>query len=129
VRRLLERMLQDAGYQVQCAEDGYSALELARKQRGAIDLLISDVVMPGMSGIELTRSLVALYPQLAVLLVSGYAGDEIMLLGELGEHVQFLQKPFDATTLTSAARTALARAPRASAKPQDQPRQLTGHKA
>jgi PAS domain S-box-containing protein len=108
VRHLLARIMEDAGYEVVCADDGYEALDVGRKRDGHIDLVISDVVMPGLSGIELCRRLIALYPHLALLLVSGYVGEEIALLGELGENVQFLQKPFDAVTLTSAAQTALA---------------------
>ena len=109
VRHLLARILEDAGYQVFCAEDGTEALDIARKRNGHIDLVVSDVIMPGMSGIELCRRLLALYPHVSLLLVSGYAGEEITLLGELGDDVQFLQKPFDAVSLTSAAQTALAR--------------------
>jgi PAS domain S-box-containing protein len=110
VRHSLERILEDAGYQVLSAEDGDQALEIVRKKEGRIDLLVSDVIMPGISGIELSRRLLAQYPQLAVLLVSGYAGTEITRLAELGEHVQFLQKPFDAVSFTSAAQMALQRA-------------------
>ncbi|HKP58324.1 MAG TPA: ATP-binding protein [Polyangiales bacterium] len=110
VRRSLERILKDAGYHVLSAEDGEQAFELARKREGPIDLLVSDVIMPGMSGIELTQRVLVLYPQVAVLLVSGYAGHEITRLSELGENVQFLQKPFDAASFTSAAQTALQRA-------------------
>jgi two-component system cell cycle sensor histidine kinase/response regulator CckA len=110
VRHSLQRILEDAGYQVLAAEDGEQALELARKREGRIDLVISDVIMPGLSGVELGRRLLALYPQVALLLVSGYAGSEITRLGELGENVHFLQKPFDAVSLTSAAHNALQRA-------------------
>jgi two-component system, cell cycle sensor histidine kinase and response regulator CckA len=115
VRRALERILEDAGYQVLAAEDGERALELARKRDGRIDLVVTDVIMPGISGIELTQRLFAMYPNVAVLLMSGYAGNEITLLAELGDSVQFLQKPFDAASLTSAAQSAIQRA-RASAR-------------
>jgi PAS domain S-box-containing protein len=110
VRNSLQYILEDAGYRVIAAEDGERALELARANEGRIDLLVSDVIMPGVSGIELSRRLLALYPHLAVLLVSGFAGSEITLISELGDSVQFLQKPFDAASLTSAAQTALQRA-------------------
>jgi FixJ family two-component response regulator len=66
--------------------------------------------MPGVSGIELSRRLLALYPALGVLLVSGYPGGDVNIVAELGENVQFLQKPFDAVSLTSAAQEALLRA-------------------
>jgi len=110
IRRFLQRTLQDAGYQVITAEDGEAAFELARKRDGRIDLLVSDVIMPGISGIELSRRLLAMYPQLAVLLVSGYAGSEIASLADLTDSVQFLSKPFDAATLTSAAQATIRRA-------------------
>jgi PAS domain S-box-containing protein len=110
VRNSLQRILEDAGYVVVSAEDGERALEIARKRDGRFDLLVSDVIMPGLSGTELTRRLLTLYPHIAVLLVSGYAGSEITRIAELGDAVQFLQKPFDAVTFTSAAQSALARA-------------------
>jgi PAS domain S-box-containing protein len=110
VRHSLQRILEDAGYVVVAAEDGEEALEIARKRDGRFDLLVSDVIMPGLSGTELTRRMLALYPHLAVLLVSGYAGSEITRIAELGDSVQFLQKPFDAVSFTSAAQSALQRA-------------------
>ena len=110
VRRSLTRLLQDAGYEVDSAENGEEAINMARRREGRIDLLVTDVIMPGVSGIELSRRMRALYPSIAVLLVSGYAGGEINLLSELGDNVQFLQKPFDAVSLTSAARVVLMQA-------------------
>jgi FixJ family two-component response regulator len=110
VRRSLTRLLQDAGYEVESAENAERAIGLARRRDGRIDLLVTDVIMPGVSGIELSRRMRALYPNLAVLLVSGYAGGEINVLSELGDNVQFLQKPFDAVSLTSAARVVLMQA-------------------
>jgi PAS domain S-box-containing protein len=110
VRNAFERILTDAGYQVFSAEGGQQALEIARSREGRFDLLVTDIIMPDISGVELTNRLLALYPHLAVLLVSGYAGSEITRLAELGESVHFLQKPFDAAGLTFAAQTALKQA-------------------
>jgi PAS domain S-box-containing protein len=110
VRRSLTHILEEAGYEVIAAEHGEQALSLARKREGRIDLLVTDVIMPGVSGVELSRRLLAQYPDLAVLLVSGYTGSEIREVAELSENVQFLQKPFDAVSLTSAARAAVDRA-------------------
>jgi PAS domain S-box-containing protein len=110
VRRSLTRLLQDAGYDVEAAENAEQAIGVARRRADRIDLLVTDVIMPGVSGIELSRRMRALYPNLAVLLVSGYAGGEINLHNELGDNVQFLQKPFDAVSLTSAARVVLLQA-------------------
>jgi DNA-binding NtrC family response regulator len=110
VRRSLKHLLQDAGYEVLAAENAEAALALAKKRTERIELLVTDVIMPGVSGIELSRRMLALYPGLAVLLVSGYAAGEINLVNELGDNVQFLQKPFDAVSLTSSARAVLMRA-------------------
>ena len=110
VRRALEHLLENAGYHVLAAGSGEDALALVRRLNGRIDLLVSDIIMPGVSGIELSRRLLATYPKLAVLLVSGYAGSEFGALAELGEDVQFLQKPFDAASLSTAMRAALQRA-------------------
>jgi two-component system cell cycle sensor histidine kinase/response regulator CckA len=110
VRRALEHLLKGAGYHVLSADSGEDALAMVRKLNGRIDLLVSDIIMPGVSGIELSRRLLAMYPKLAVLLVSGYAGSEFGALAELGDNVQFLQKPFDAASLTSAMRAAMQRA-------------------
>jgi PAS domain S-box-containing protein len=110
VRRALAHLLEGAGYSVVTAQNAEEALEIVRKRDGRVDLLVSDVIMPGVSGIELSRRLLATYPRLAVLLVSGYAGSELGDLAELGDDVMFLQKPFDAVSLTSAVHVALQRA-------------------
>lgn len=109
VQRAARRILTAAGYLVLCAESGEQALRLVDEYTGQIDLLITDVIMPGLSGVELSRRMLELDPQLAVLLVSGYAGKDIEELAELGSDVEFLQKPFDAVSLTSSARAALLR--------------------
>jgi DNA-binding NtrC family response regulator len=110
VRNAFERILKDAGYQVFSAEGGQQALEIAKSKEGRFDLLVTDIIMPEISGVELSTRLLALYPHLAVLLVSGYAGSEVTRLAELGDSVHFLQKPFDAASLTSAAQAALKQA-------------------
>jgi CheY-like chemotaxis protein len=110
VRRSLTRLLEDAGYLVTTAETAEQALNLARKRELRFELLVTDVIMPGMSGLDLSRQMQTLYPNLAILLVSGYAGSEVNLHAELGELVRFLQKPFDAVSLTSAAHEVLTQA-------------------
>jgi CheY-like chemotaxis protein len=107
LRALAQRVLRGAGYQLIIAEDGYAALEAARAHSGAIDLLISDVVMPRLSGLELATILLSERPQLRVLLLSGYpqraAPESAVLLGD----VPFLAKPFVPDDLLSAAHRAL----------------------
>jgi two-component system, cell cycle sensor histidine kinase and response regulator CckA len=99
VRELLVRALQGKGYDVHMASHGAEAVELCGRVRPQIDLLITDVVMPGMSGPELVRRLESIYPGLRVLYMSGYAGEAIQRHGinefgitEFG--ISFMQKPF-----------------------------------
>ena len=107
VRRAARRILGAAGYQVLLAENGETALQMFHEQGGRIDLVVTDVIMPGLSGVELCRRMLEIEPNLAVLLVSGYSGREIAVHAELGPGVEFLQKPFDAASLTASVRAAL----------------------
>jgi PAS domain S-box-containing protein len=94
VRDLARRVLLRQGYRVLEAEDGQEALELAAHHRGPIHLLLSDVVMPGMSGQTLAASLVSANPDLRTLFISGYTDEAVARHGVLGPDVAFLQKPF-----------------------------------
>ncbi|HET7544300.1 MAG TPA: ATP-binding protein [Polyangiaceae bacterium] len=94
VRTLVKSVLERNGYRVLVAADGRAALELARLEKGRIDLLLSDVVMPGMNGRALRDELLQLYPQLRVLFMSGYTGDVLTGLGELEGDVSLVPKPF-----------------------------------
>jgi CheY-like chemotaxis protein len=107
VRRLALRALEKLGYRVLSAEDAAHALDLAEKHHGKIDLLITDVVMPGMSGPQLAKRLVAQRPSLKVLYTSGYAGDAIVRHGIPEAGVEFLQKPYTPMTLASRVRQLL----------------------
>jgi two-component system cell cycle sensor histidine kinase/response regulator CckA len=88
LRRVVERILGDEGYRVLTAGSAEDALALANAEPGVIDLLVSDVVLGGMSGPELAAELKARRPALKTLLMSGYAG---MPLGPVDD---FLAKPF-----------------------------------
>lgn len=94
LRALVRTMLQRCGYTVLEAKDGQEALRICREHEGAIDLLMSDVVMPGMNGSELAERATALRPKLRVLLVSGYTDDVICRHGILEKGIPFLQKPY-----------------------------------
>lgn len=85
------------------------AVELARHHGGQIDLLITDVVMPEMNGRQLAKELLARYPDMKCLFVSGYTANVIAHHGVLDEGVCFIQKPFDAKTLSEKVREALDR--------------------
>ena len=94
VRAMMLRALREAGYQVLDAQDGASALARARDHAGRIDVLVTDLAMPGMRGRELARTMAQQLPGLRVLFVSGFAGDEVERLGLLEAGRPFLSKPF-----------------------------------
>jgi two-component system cell cycle sensor histidine kinase/response regulator CckA len=109
VRDFLGDLLERLGYSVVTAEDGRQALEIAAERRGQLDLLLSDVVMPRMNGVDLARRLTAEEPGLRVLLISGHAEKPEALMEQRlsGAPVEFLQKPFSALTLAERLRRIL----------------------
>jgi len=94
VRELVRVTLVSKGYRVVEAPDGETGLRLANAYEGTIDLLITDVVMPGMGGCELAQRVAANRPQIKVLYLSGYTEDAIVHQGVLEPGTAFLQKPF-----------------------------------
>jgi PAS domain S-box-containing protein len=94
VRTVTEKMLSRAGYTVVVAENGRQALELAGHRDEPFDLVISDVVMPEMSGPDLVEAMLAKYPDLRALLVSGYTPEKTAGHGGTVEGVGFLHKPY-----------------------------------
>ena len=107
VRALVKSVLDRNGYRVLVAADGLSALELAKAEHGRIDLLLSDVIMPGMNGRALRDALLELYPTLRVLFMSGYTGDALSGLGGLDRDVSVVPKPFTPDILLSGVRKLL----------------------
>ena len=107
LRELAHLFLSDAGYRVLDASSPARAAEIGRGHRGPIHLLLSDVVMPGMSGPELARGLTALRPEMRVLFMSGYTGDSINRRGLLDTGMRMLQKPFARDALLRSVREAL----------------------
>jgi len=93
LRRLFSRVLRDLGYVVIEAMDGQEALELSQRREKAIDLLVSDVVMPRLGGLQLAAKLRARWPRLNVLLLSGYS-DDVADSARFDGAASFLQKPF-----------------------------------
>ncbi|HEX6746777.1 MAG TPA: PAS domain S-box protein [Longimicrobium sp.] len=108
VRSLARRVLSRAGYAVLEAGDGERALEVARAHAGAIDLLLTDVVMPGGGGRRLAEAMAALRPATRVLYMSGYPGDAIAEHG-LAPEVDLLPKPFSPDGLLRRVAAALGR--------------------
>jgi CheY-like chemotaxis protein len=101
VRSAIQRSLKGVGHSVLMAEDGLHALALARAHPGPIDLLITDVVMPNMSGIELARTLLSERSGLKVLFMSGYTFDESLPPSDPVKGTDYLHKPFDTRALAS----------------------------
>jgi len=107
VRELVRDFLVTTGYQVLEATDGVNALEIAAAHRGAIDLVVTDVVMPRLSGREVATRLSAERPDLKVLYISGYTDDSVFRHGVLEGGVAFLQKPFNLKALAQKIREVL----------------------
>jgi two-component system cell cycle sensor histidine kinase/response regulator CckA len=94
VRRLALLSLEKHGYHVLTAADGNDALRVVESYNSPIDLLLTDVVMPNLSGPELAEALQARHPQLMVLFMSGYTDDAVVRHGLLHAEVAFIQKPY-----------------------------------
>jgi two-component system cell cycle sensor histidine kinase/response regulator CckA len=107
VRRSCHEFLTSSGYRVLEARDGQHALEVAREHVGHIDLLVSDVVMPHLSGGELAERLMQERPDMKVLFVSGYAEKTVLQHGVIDLQSGFLQKPFSLKTLARSMREVL----------------------
>jgi len=97
--KLVKRTLEGYGYTVLAASTPNIALDLANKYKSSIDLLISDVVLPGMNGLELAKRMSLIYPDIKHLFMSGYTDNVITNKGILSEGVHFIQKPFSMTFL------------------------------
>jgi CheY-like chemotaxis protein len=106
LRRLACRTLAQCGYTVFAAADATEALKVA-DEASALDLLLTDIVMPGMSGPMLASELVARRPGLLVLFMSGYTDETVVRHGVLEAGTAFLQKPFTSAGLASKVRQVL----------------------
>jgi PAS domain S-box-containing protein len=107
LRTLSRNLLQLGGYTVIEAQNGNEALEIVEKHQGTIHLLLTDVVMPGISGRELAKKLTLQRPDLKVVYMSGYTGQAVGDNEVLGKRSFFLQKPFSRQSLTQKVREAL----------------------
>jgi CheY-like chemotaxis protein len=106
VRTLLAHLLRTKGYDVHEAEDGAAALAWLDQPARRVDLVVADVVMPGMSGIELAEAIGARWPDLKVLFVSGYPQDAARTSGPAAD-IPVLSKPFTPSRIASAVRAML----------------------
>ncbi len=99
VRAILKHILEGQGYHVLAASNGEEALSISRDLKRDIKLMITDVVMPQMSGRQLAERVLALRPHLPILFMSGYTDDAIVRHGLLDEKLNFIQKPFDSASV------------------------------
>jgi PAS domain S-box-containing protein len=109
VRSLVRGILESFGYEVLEARSGEQALKMVRQHPGPIDLVLSDLVMPEMGGVDLVSRLRALRPEIRVLFMSGYTDDVVVRQGFLDSGSAFLQKPFAPAALAGKVREILER--------------------
>jgi CheY-like chemotaxis protein len=107
VRMLTMTILESLGYVVLEADCGVKALEISKRYQSPIDLLLTDVIMPGITGPELAKRLRVLRPSIQVLFVSGYAEDGVMSDGDAASGFQLLPKPFTPAALAAKVRESL----------------------
>ncbi|MGQ0762141.1 MAG: PAS domain S-box protein [Acidobacteriota bacterium] len=107
LRKLAGQTLKGYGYQILEASTGDEAIAIARQYEGEIQLLLTDVIMPGMNGRELSSRMLETRPKLRVLFMSGYTDDAIVHQGVLEESANFIQKPFPPDSLAQKVRDVL----------------------
>jgi two-component system cell cycle sensor histidine kinase/response regulator CckA len=107
VRGLASRILEKQGYRVLSAQHGREAMDIASSEAGKIDLVLTDVVMPGMNGRGLVERLAGIRPTMKSLYMSGYTDDDIIRRGFIEPSKSFLQKPFTSEALLQTVRKVL----------------------
>lgn len=107
MRMVTRRILEKNGYQVIEAQEAETALQLAERHQDRIDLVITDIIMPGMSGTTLARELVERYPDLPIIFISGYTDGRALREDFQHDHARFLQKPFAPVKLVQMVRGVL----------------------
>jgi two-component system cell cycle sensor histidine kinase/response regulator CckA len=108
VRSTVRRLLERHGYQVLEASNGHDALSLIAARGSEIQLVVSDMVMPGMGGMELASRLRAISPRIPVLLMTGYTEEAIARTGDRPHDGLIIEKPFSQHTMLEKVRGALA---------------------
>ncbi len=101
VRNVTRDVLELSGWNVLEATDAESALSVYAEHAGSIDLLLTDVVMPGQSGLEFASSLLVSHPNLRVVFMSGYTDNPVVRAGFSDPRMHYLQKPFSLDALTA----------------------------
>jgi DNA-binding NtrC family response regulator len=111
MRQLIRMSLARRGFAVLEAADGEEAVRLCREHQGPIHLVLLDVVMPGMSGLELAPRILELRPGVQMILMSGHVDDQVLLHGSLNPNTPFFHKPFTLEALVDKIRDMLESAP------------------
>lgn len=109
VRTVISRTLARLGYQVLAADGGAEAIEIIHRHSGSIDLLLTDIMMPGMNGMEVAAKVSQSNPGIPIFFMSGYADQELVNRGLLDPSTHFLQKPFSPQELGRRVREVLDR--------------------
>lgn len=109
VREVTRQVLEHAGYEVLESGDPCEALRLAAEYRGNIGLLLSDIVMPGMNGLDLAQRIQAIRPRLTTVFMSGYAENGMLRKAALDPGSTYIQKPFTVDMLLTSVAAAMGR--------------------
>ena len=107
MRKLVSRSLGVLGFQVLEVPDGIAALKKVTELDGKVDVVLTDMVMPGMSGIDLVQKLREKWPSIGVVMMSGYTGDTYVDAEGFPQNVGFLEKPFAVAELRRTIRNAV----------------------
>jgi two-component system, cell cycle sensor histidine kinase and response regulator CckA len=110
VRDVCMKMFEGMGWRALTAVGGHDAIDILNRERGRIDLLLTDIVMPGLNGRELAERAAALHPETTVIYMSGHTEDHFVREGVPEQRLNFLQKPFSRLELDKKVREALGRA-------------------
>jgi two-component system cell cycle sensor histidine kinase/response regulator CckA len=111
VREVFARGLRDKGYRVLEASDGYQAMDILSRSPDDVDLVVTDVAMPGMTGIDLARRALKLREFIPFVFVSGQPRDVLPDFGSVGQNHSFLEKPFTPEALAACVRARLDQRP------------------
>jgi len=107
IRKLVRAVLESRGYNLLLARDGEEAIAISEGHKGPINIMLTDLVMPGLSGLELARRLAPKRPEMKMLYMSGYTDDTVVRNGLLESSVAFIQKPFTPDALARKVREVL----------------------
>jgi DNA-binding NtrC family response regulator len=107
VRDLVRLMLESKGYEVLTAGGADEATQLCAERSGEVDLLLTDVIMPGVNGRVLAEHLAAISPAMRILFMSGYSDEAVYRHGEISPNAAFIEKPFTDRTLARKVREVL----------------------